>query len=207
MNVEHIEVLTEEPSMEAFLRGLLPRMLGGVSFDVHPYQGKQDLLKHLPYRLRGYSRWLPSSWRIMVIVDRDNADCRELKERLEQAARDSGLATRSAPMLTQYKVVNRLAIEELEAWYFGDWTAVRNAYPQVSETIPEQARYRDPDRIAGGTWEAFERILQRAGYFKGGLPKIEVARTIGGHTDPRVNTSRSFQVFRDAVRDILQAGV
>jgi hypothetical protein len=25
-------------------------------------------------------------------------------------------------------VVNRLAIEELEAWYFGDWEAVRAAY-------------------------------------------------------------------------------
>jgi hypothetical protein len=39
-------------------------------------------------------------------------------------------------------------------------------YPRVSKSTPERAKYRDPDAIAGGTWEAFERILQNAGYFK-----------------------------------------
>jgi hypothetical protein len=36
--------------------------------------------------------------------------------------------------------------------------------------------YRDPDGVLGGTWEALERILKRAGYFKTGLRKMECAR-------------------------------
>jgi len=205
MNVEHLEVLTEGPSMEAFLREVLPSILRNVSYDVHPYQGKQDLLKHLRERLRGYSRWLPTGWRILVIVDRDDADCRELKAQLDEAANAAGLPTRSTSARAEGKVINRLAIEELEAWYFGDWSAVRKAYPRVPEEIPQKAQYRDPDSVRGGTWEAFERILQRAGYFKGGLPKIEAARMIGRQMNPRVNTSRSFQVFRDALLDLLES--
>ena len=34
MSVAHVEFLVEEPSMETFLRGLLPRVLGEVSFGI-----------------------------------------------------------------------------------------------------------------------------------------------------------------------------
>ena len=85
-------------------------------------------------------------------------------------------------------------IEELEAWYFGDWQAVRRAFPRVSPTVPDRRGYRDPDAIAG-TWEAFERILQRHGYFRGGLRKTEAARVIAAHMDPARNRSKSFAVF------------
>ena len=57
--------------------------------------------------------------------------------------------------------MNRIAIEELEAWYFGDWTAVVQAWPRVSANVPAQRGYRDPDAIPGGTWQAFECVLQR----------------------------------------------
>jgi hypothetical protein len=99
-------------------------------------------------------------------------------------------------------VVTRLAIEELEAWYFGDWEAVRAAYPRLPATIPAQAKYRDPDAIVGGTWEALERILQKAGYFSLGLAKIEAARAIAAHMVPERNTSRSFQILRNALADM-----
>ena len=99
-------------------------------------------------------------------------------------------------------MINRIAIQELEAWYFGDWDAVRAAYPRVSETVPRRTGYRDPDAIAGGTWEAFERVLQRSGYFAGGLRKIQAARSIAPHVDPVRNTSHSFQVFRDALLEL-----
>ena len=48
MAVSHVEVLVEEPSMEAALRLLLPRLLGAVSFAVHVHQGKYDLIDKLP---------------------------------------------------------------------------------------------------------------------------------------------------------------
>lgn len=202
MAVSHVEVLVEEPSMEAALRVLLPRVLGDLTFEVYPYQCKDDLLKRLPVRLRGYSAWLPDDYRIAVVVDRDNDDCHELKRQLEQMASAAHLRTRTSACGRPYQMVNRLAIEELEAWYFGDWDAVREAYPKVPDTIPDQAKYRDPDAIAGGTWEAFERVLQRAGYCQTGLRKIEVARAVAEHWRPEVNRSRSFRVFRDVLQEM-----
>lgn len=57
-----------------------------------------------------------------MLLDRDDDDCLELKDRMEQAAITSGMRTKSIAPAEPYVVVNRLAIEELEAWYFGDWT-------------------------------------------------------------------------------------
>ncbi len=188
--------------MEAALRVLLPHVVSDLSFEVYPYQGKSDLLERLPERLRGYAAWLPDDYRIVVVVDRDDDDCHDLKQQLEQIASDARLRSRSQASGQPYQVVNRLAIEELEAWYFGNWDAVRSAYPKVPATIPNQAKYRDPDAIAGGTWEAFERVLKRAGYFQTGLRKIEAARAIAAHWQPQANRSKSFCVFRDVLQEM-----
>jgi len=203
MSVTHVEVLVEEPSAEAALRILLPRILGAVSFEVYQHTCKHELMKRLPQRLRGYASWLPDDWRIVVVVDRDDDDCAVLKQQLETMARDAGLRTRASGGVLQ--VVNRLAIEELEAWYFGDWEAVVAAWPRVDPDVPSQARYRDPDGIKGGTWEAFERVLQAAGYFKAGLRKIEAARAVAAHMDPARNRSCSFRALRNALAGMVPA--
>ena len=200
MKAKHLEILVEEPSMEAFLRALLPRLLGDkASFEIYPFQCKDDLLDKLPARLQGYERWLPETWRIVVVVDRDDEDCTTLKQKMESMAVHAGLRSRTAGAANTWQLVNRIAIEELEAWYFGDWEAVRQIYPRLSETVPQKEGFRDPDAISGGTWEAFERLLQRAGYFKNGLRKTEAARALGQRVDPQRNCSRSFRVFRDAI--------
>jgi hypothetical protein len=121
-----------------------------------------------------------------------------LKNRLETVAAAAGMTTRAAGGNTIH-VVNRLAVEELEAWFFGDWQAVKAAYPKVSASVPEKQGYRDPDAIQGGTWEALEKVLKRHGYFQTGLRKIEAARSIAQHMVPERNRSKSFQVFRDAI--------
>ena len=196
----HVELLVEELSMEAFLRALLPRLLPqDRTFEVHAFQGKSDLLGKLADRLRGYARWLPEDWRIVVVVDRDDDDCLQLKRRLEDIARQADLRTRTSAGGAPWQLVNRIAIEELEAWYFGDWEAVRTAYPRIPSSIPNQQKYRDPDHIAGGTWEAFERVMQQRGYFKEGLRKIEAARALGGLIDAQRSRSPSFRHFQQAV--------
>lgn len=200
MMVSHVEVIVEEPSAEAALQILLPRILGGISFKIYGHSCKDELLLRLPERLRGYSRWLPADSRVIVIVDRDDDDCVELKARLEKMAHDVGLSTRASGGVVQ--VVNRLVIEELEAWFFGDWEAVRGAYPKVNQNIPQQAKYRHPDAIGGGTWEAFERVLKKAGYFSTGLRKIEAARAIAPHMVPERNTSPSFRVLHQALKEM-----
>jgi len=203
MSVDHIEVFVEEPSMEAAVRILMPKIVGETSFQVYQHRCKTELLRALPQRLQGYQAWIPETWRILVIVDRDDDDCAKLKAQLERIARDHGLATRSAPVAGRFTVINRLAIEELEAWYFGDWEAVRAAYPRVPATIPNRTRFRDPDAIAGGTWEAFQNVLNKAGYFKTGLRKIEAARSIAPHMDPTRNSSQSFRAVRNVLTDLI----
>jgi len=63
MSVAHIEILVEELSMEAALRLIVPKIIGDLSFEVYPYQCKQDLLDKLPGRIKGYAAWLPEDFR------------------------------------------------------------------------------------------------------------------------------------------------
>ncbi|MGF1612348.1 MAG: DUF4276 family protein [Gammaproteobacteria bacterium] len=198
--LEKLNVMVEEPSMGAALDCLLPALLGHTEFQIVRFQCKDDLLKKAPERLQAYASWLPIAWRILVLVDRDDDDCRALKAKLESIAARAGLMTKTAAQGgTRFQVVNRIAVEELEAWFFGDWTAVQAAYPRVPATVPRKARFRDPDAIAGGTWEAIERVLKRAGYFSTGVRKLELARSVTAHMVPQRNRSRSFQAFTIAV--------
>ncbi len=202
----HLEFLVEEPSAEAALLLLVPRIVGpSVTFNVHPYQGKPDLLSKLPGVLRGYRAWLPPDHAIVVLLDNDRDDCRALKARLERMATDAGFATKStAHAASGFQVVNRLAVEELESWFFGDVAALRAVYPRISKSLEHQRRYRHPDTIAGGAWEALERVLQQADYHRTGAPKIQVARDVSSHMRPERNRSKSFQVFRQGLLDLIR---
>lgn len=204
-DARHIVLLVEEPSMEAFLHALLPRVLpAGCGFEVRAFQGKADLMSKLEDRLRAYAQWLPDDWRLMVVVDRDDDHCLALKACMEAIALQAGLMTRTRAVAGQrrdWQVVNRIAVEELEAWYFGDLAAVHAAYPRVPTTAAQRRGFRHPDAVAGGTWEAFERLLQRHGYFKAGLAKIEAARALGAHVSANRNTSPSFRAFHAALME------
>ena len=186
--------------MEAFLDAWLPRFLPQhCSFETYPYPGKDALLRRLANRLRGYASWMPADCRIVVVVDCDGDECEELKSRLERICENAGLRSRRAAGGPDWQIVTRIAIEELEAWYFGDWSAVRAAYPRVSANLPARLARHGSDAIRGGTWEAFERVLQRHGYFRQGLDNVQAAADIGQHVDPARNRSPSFAVFRDAI--------
>ena len=197
----HIEFFLEEPSAAEALRYILPKIFSeDVSFDFLIFEGKHYLLHNLSTLLKGY-QWIPDDWRIMVLIDEDREDCHQLKERLETAAREAGLVTKSSVLPnSSFQVVNRLAIEELEAWFFGDVEALHTAYPRISQNLQDQAKYRDPDAIRGGTYEALEHILKRANYYKGNLPKREVAQNIAQHMEPNRNRSKSFQVFVEGLK-------
>ncbi len=201
----HFEFLVEEPSAEAALGELLPRLIGqDATFQIHPHQGKKDLLDSLPGKLKGYSRWLPNDWRVVVLIDLDSDDCKKVKANLEKLASSARLTTRSsATGRSRAQVLNRIAIEELEAWFFGDVEALCSAYPRVPPTLANRRGFRDPDRIEGGTWERLEQVLQKAGHFKAGLAKIAAAREIARYMQPDRNRSRSFVVFRDGLRGML----
>jgi hypothetical protein len=139
----HIEFLVEELSAEAALRNLVPKILGNhiVSFEIHPFQCKADLISKLPLRLKAYAKWLPEDWRIVVLIDEDRSNCISIKERMENAAIEAGLITKTmidnAATSSRFQVMNRIAVEELEAWFFGDVNALNQAYPKVPLTLEE----------------------------------------------------------------------
>ncbi|HSL83507.1 MAG TPA: DUF4276 family protein [Thermoanaerobaculia bacterium] len=202
----HLEVLVEEPSAKAALNELLPRILPSTaSFAVHAHQGKPALLRRLPQRLRAYSAMDWPQLRLLVLVDRDQEDCQGLKQRLEEIASAAGLTTKSTAAGGRFQAANRIAVEELEAWFFGDVEALRAAYPRVPKSLGARALCRDPDAIRGGTAEALARVLHRAGHLGTDyLPKITVASAVAGHLEPSRNRSHSFRCFCNGIEALMR---
>ena len=197
----HIKFFLEELSAEEVLRRILPKILSPhVTCIFHVFEGKEDMLEELPKHLKGH-QWIPNDWRIIVLIDEDRRDCHELKAYLEKAAHEAGFVTKSGAAPNEdFQVVNRLAIEELEAWFFGDIEALHAAYPRISINLDTKAKYRNPDTIAGGTDKVLERLLIQINYYKGRLPKVTVAQNIAPHMEPSRNRSKSFQVFLEGLR-------
>ena len=69
-----------------------------------------------------------------------------------------------------------------------------------------QRQRRDPavHEAVLGHAHHIERVLQRAGYFKTGLRKIEAARTVAAHMEPSRNTSPSFGALRASLANMVQ---
>lgn len=196
-SVSHLEIFVEERSAGEALRALVPKICANLDFHVYEFQGCHDLLDKLPSRFRGYASWLPDDWRLVVLIDRDRKDCLALKKKIQDMARNAKLRTRARGSLPR-QVLVRIAVEELESWFFGDTAAVRRAFPGVPANLEKQAQFRDPDAIRNA-WEQLEAVLQRAGHFRGGLQKIRCAREVAAEMDPSANRSHSFRVFRDGL--------
>jgi hypothetical protein len=156
-----LHFLVEGPSEAAFIEAWAPRLLRGHEVRVYPHEGKghlprpsevvsprrRGLLDQLPAKLRAYGRSIdPRAEGIVVLVDADNESCVQLRKRLSE------LLGRIDPAP---RVLFRIAIEELEAFYLGDLAALQRAYPSHSAT---KARAYRPDSICG-TAELFDKIV------------------------------------------------
>lgn len=119
--------LLEERSAKALLESLLPRCLSDeISFRLIPFDGKQDLVKHLEHRIRGYQTPLA---RFILVRDLDSVpDCKKLKNALLGYCENSGRGR-------QYLV--RIACQELETFYLADLDAVERALA-VSKLASQQ---------------------------------------------------------------------
>jgi len=176
----HIEFLVEEPSIEVMLNNLLPRfLLPDTSFAIRVFQGKQDLLRNLPVRLRGYKKWLPVDHKIVVLVDKDNDDCYRLKRKLDEIARDAQLVTKSSVGRFEFfQVMNRIVIVELESWFFGDRHAIKTAYPAISPNFVNRPREINPDEYPNPSkswrWYYRERNIIRLGCQKSRCHRISL---------------------------------
>lgn len=173
--------LTEERSMcvliDAYLAQFKPDDLRVVCV---PFEGKQDLERHVTRRLRG---WLGEHARFFVIRDQDSGDCKAIKARLKQKCDESG---RSGAVV-------RIACRQMESWFVGDWRAVAMAFGQERlANLDRKSKYRDPDIIGDPYHELRSHIT--------GYGKIQGARAIAPLLDPSRNRSTSFRAFDSVVR-------
>lgn len=166
--------LLEEYSMKALLDGLLPRLFPGLPFLCVSHEGKHDLEKSIPRKLRA---WREPGVLFCVIRDNDGADCRDLKRKLVELCEQGG---RSDTLV-------RIACQELEAWYFGAPDALAEAYGREElREVGRKARFRDPDAIVKPAAALAERVPA--------FQKVSGARSMA-RVLPRESGSRSFQVL------------
>ncbi|MEI6209190.1 MAG: hypothetical protein WCP20_20625 [Desulfuromonadales bacterium] len=101
----------------------------------------------------------------------------------------------------------RLAIEEVEAWYFGDKQAVITAYPKAKTAILDEYVQ---DSICS-TWELLADALypggsaaiKKEGWPLPGQVKHEWAENIGPLLDLDRNASPSFHKLKDGLRRLV----
>jgi len=212
----HIEILIEDSSGEKLLQTLLPKILGEQgdphSWRLHPYKGigripkglsnggdpaKRMLLDQLPGLLRGYGR-TPGIDAVVVILDSDRRDCRGFLTELKTIADGCDPAPRT---------IFRLAIEEMEAWYFGDATALLQAYPRAKRDVLH--RYNQDsvcetwETLADAVYPGGSATLKKAGWPLPGQIKHEWAEKIGPLLVLDRNISPSFNKFRDGLTRLI----
>jgi hypothetical protein len=97
-----------------------------------------------------------------------------------------------------FEVLNRLAVQELEAWLLGDRAAIQAAYPRIH--APHfKGMERNPDALEK-SWPVLLGLLQKGGYFLAGKQKRKWAAAIAAEMrDFEQNTSRSFKCFRQGL--------
>lgn len=174
--IEHLVFFLEEPSAEEFLKGLLPRLLpAAVTTHFLVFEGKQDLEKQLPRRMRG---WLRPNSRFLVMRDQDSGDCVQIKRRLQALCAQAG----------RTDAIVRIACRELEAFFVGDWRAVADAFDRPALRAHDRsAKYRNPDALGSPSRE-LRRVIPT-------YQKRDGARRIAPNLDPERNRSPSFQVL------------
>ncbi len=178
--------LLEEPSMKALLAELLSRIFPDMTFQYIVHEGKRDLEKSIPRKLRA---WREPGVQFVVLRDNDSGCCIDLKQRLLQICQKAG----------RPDTLVRIVCQELEAWYLGEPDALAEAFGNDSlRSIGRQARYRDPDTVQQPS-KALEELVPK-------FQKVSGARKMASFLSRERNRSRSFQVLLSGL-DKLCAGI
>ena len=199
----HFEFLVEDQSGAKAMSILLPKLFGNNdTYSIkRPYKGmgalpndlrpksdanKRILLDQLPRLLRGYGK-VPNFGYIIIICDLDD------RSKIKFISELNNVLNSCKP---KPNALFCLAIEEFEAWYLGDLTAVRKAYPKAKESILNG--YKN-DSICG-TWELLadavnkggSRTLIKKGWQAVGKQKYVWAEEISPYMNINENVSPSF---------------
>lgn len=171
----------EEESMKAALERLVPRVLPQAHSTYVTHQGKQDLEKSIPRKLRHWG----APARFVIIRDQDAGDCRAIKHRLAELCRGT---PHEHPLI-------RIACRELESWFLGDLQAVERAFSIAGLGKRQNTeKFRDPDRLGSPSRE-LQQLVPR-------YRKVDGARLVAEHLDLEHNRSHSFRNLVRGLRGI-----
>lgn len=174
-----IVFLLEEPSMKEVLNVLLPQIFPhDVLFQLVPHQGKSDLRKSIPNKLRN---WNEPDVKFVVLQDQDLSDCRDLKQALKTLCDENRIGVQVC-----------IACKELEAWYLGDLSAVERAYD--INLNKARTKFKIPDAVDSPKERLYELLRGK------GHSQISGARRIAAHMNVSGNISESFNFFVSKVR-------
>lgn len=175
-----IEILVEEPSMKEFLTILLPRVLEeqwvlNENYFIRSFEGKSDLQKNIPSKVKLLSNWNHENVGIVIMQDQDSSDCKILKQKLLDLCNQNG----NCPKLV------RIICRELESWYLGDFAAINKAYPNFKhQNFLGKAKFRIPDNC--NAYDELRKILPE-------FQKVGGAKKIAPFIDINGNKSESFK--------------
>lgn len=177
--------LLEEPSAQALLTTLLPRLIDTAVIQPRliPFEGKQDLEKRLVGKLRGY---INPHARFIVMRDQDSApDCRVVKARLAAKCAEAG---KSAVTLV------RVACQALETFYLADLAAVEQVLNiRNLHTQQPNAKFRAPDYLEAPDHE-LGKLTNQA------YQKVRDSRRLGSVLDLANTRSGSFTNLLGAIK-------
>ncbi|BAB72466.1 DUF4276 family protein [Anabaena sp. FACHB-709] len=179
--------LLEEPSIENVLKEILPKIIPDeISFICIPHQGKQDLAKSIPKKIRAF-QFNPDT-KFVIVHDQDSHDCKNLKSELLEICQNAG----------NKNILIRIICHELESWFLGDLVAVEKAYGLKPESLSQKqnkTKFRNPDQLNSAKEELRKLVPE---YYPG-----THSRMIAPYLSLTENKSRSFQVFLDGINKII----
>ena len=176
--------LLEETSARSMLEALLPRVLDArIQRRLIAFEGKQDLAKQLPGKLRGY---LNPRARFLVLRDQDSApDCRTVKSDLLRLCEEAG---RGSACLV------RIACRELETMYLADLQAVEAVTGIRGLAKRQQSKkFRNPDGRENPSRELQTLTVGR-------YQKVSSSRLLGDRLDLGNTRSSSFKQLLLGIR-------
>ncbi len=181
--------MTEEKSMKETLQVILPKIHNSFEnkdyFRILPHEGKQDLEKSIPIKLRAWKDNKSIQYKFIIVRDKDSGNCYQIKENIKNLCFSAG----------REDVLIRIAIHELESWFFGDLKAIDRAYNSKLSKHRKTSKFRDPDKLANPS-EELSKILNS-------YSKISWSKKISKEMDIENNSSRSFNEFVSGVRKII----
>ncbi|MCP4214809.1 MAG: DUF4276 family protein [bacterium] len=178
--------------MEHLLEIILPKILPPGyeprrNYFLRPHQGKSDLQKSIPRKMKAFSGYHEPV--ILVILhDQDSNDCIELKKKLTELCKSSGSCS----------FLIRIVCRELESWYLGDMQAIESVYPSFkAKKYINKAKFRNPDRCNAA--DELTKILPKFSIKN----KVKASKSIPQHFDIAGNRSVSFNHFVSGLKKLL----